>query len=249
MQSRASSGYLSLFNQGAKEFMKSNLTGTDVMLSGEFIVLSDGEDFVPNMTTVTIPSYKRTFRLPRSRQIVTVQIPEETITVPEFEVINSQFGFILEQTEENSYTATVKLLTDNDVSQIPQSIDESRVMFMNASTIAQKNVWHKAVARVSNGESAVEVYNDNGTLLENMRKSTPNAGFGELEILMNYRAGQIVVFKNLKVETVNQTPKATSNIPVQEQGIDFLYPYIRISLLLAGSVLAIVYLKGRKRNN
>ena len=246
VQSRASSGHLSLFKQGAKEFMKSNLTGTDVVLSGEFIVLSDGKDLIPDMTTVMIPSYKKTFRLPRSRQIVTVQIPEETIIVPEFEVINSQFGFILEQTEENNYTATVKLLTDTDVSQIPQSLDDNRVMFMNASTIAQKNAWHKAVARVSNGEVAVEVYNDNGTRLENLTKSTPNSGFGELEILMNYRAGQVVVFKNLKVEAVSQTHKPTSNIPVQEEGIDFLYPYIRIALLLAGSVLAIVYLKGRK---
>jgi hypothetical protein len=223
------------------------LTGTDVVLSGEFIVLSDGEDFVPNMTTVTIPSYKKTFRLPRSRQIVTVQIPEETIIVPEFEVINSQFGFVLEQTDESSYTATVKLLTDTDVSQIPQNLDDSRVVFMNASTIAQKNAWHKAVARVSNGEAAVEVYNDNGTMLENITKSTADSGVGELEILMNYRAGQFVVFKNLKVETVSQTPKATSDIPVEEEGIDFLYPYIRIALLLAGSVLAVVYLKGRKK--
>ncbi len=129
-----------------------------------------------------------------------------------------------------------------------KALDESRVMFMNASTIALKNAWHKAVARVSSSEAAVEIYNDNGKLLENMTKSTPNSGFGELEILMNYRAGQIVVFKNLKVETVSQTPKATSNVPVQEESIDFLYPYIRIALLLAGSVLAVVYLKGRKKN-
>ena len=246
VQSRASSGYLSLLNQGAKEFLKSNLTGTDVVLSGEFIVLSDGEDVVPNMTTVTIPSYRKTFRLPRSRQYITVQIPEERITVPEFEIINSQFGFILEQTEANNYTATVKLLTDTDVSQIPQNVDESRAMFINASTIAQKNSWHKAVARVSNGEAAIEVYNENGTRLKNMTKNAPNRGFGELEILMNYRAGQVVVFKNLKVEVVNQTPKPTLNIPVQEEGIAFLYPYIRIALLLAGSVLAVVYMKGRK---
>ena len=245
VQSRASSGYLSLFNQGAKEFLKSNLTATDVVLSGEFIVLSDGEDVTPNMTTVTIPSYKMTFRLPRSRQIVTIQIPEETRTVPEFEIINSQFGFILEQTEANNYTATVKLLTDTDVSQIPQNVDESRAMFINASTIAQKNAWHKAVARVSNGEAAIEVYNENGTRLKNMTKNTPNRGFGELKILMNYRAGQVVVFKNLKVEAVSQTPKPTLNIPVQE-GTAFLYPYLQIALLLAGSVLAVVYMKGRK---
>jgi len=168
---------------------------------------------------------------------------------PEFEVLHSQFGFILKQTEENNYTASVKVLTDSDVSQMPQSLGQSEAMFMNASTFAPNNEWHKAVARVSEGEVAVEVYNNTGTLLKNMTKSTANTGFGELGITMTYAAGQVVAFKNLKVEAVSQTPKPTRSEPVQESGIDFLYPYIRMALLLAGTGVAVVFLKGRKGNS
>lgn len=247
--SRASSGYLSLFNQGTKEFLKSNLTGTDVMLSGEFIVLSYGEEILPNMTTITIPAYQKTFRLPRSRQTVTIQIPEETITIPEFEVLHNQFGFILEHTEESNYTASVKILTDGDAAQISQSLDEGNTMFMNASDVAPKNAWYKAVARVSGDEVAVEVYNNTGTLLENKTKNTTSSGFGELGITMTYTAGQVVAFKNLKVEAGSQTLKPASNNLGQESGIEFLYPYVRIALLLAGTVAAVACLKGRKENN
>ena len=248
LRSQSSSEYLSLFNQGAKEFLKSNMTGTDVVLSGEFIVLSDGEEVMPNMTTITIPAYLRRYRMPGSRQTVTVKIPEQNITIPEFEIVNSQFGFILEKTEENNYTASVKLLTDAEASHIPNSLSETNGMFMNASNIALKNEWHKAVARVSSSEAAMEVFDDSGTRLENMTKSTTSTGVGELGIIMTYTAGQVVAFKNLKVESVSQTPTPINNIPVQEESISFLYPYIRIALLLAGSVLAIVYLRGREEN-
>src|SRR3990170_3015202 len=114
-----------------------------------------------SQTTMTIPAYKRTVGFPRSRQTITVQVPEQTITIPGIEQQRSQFGFILERTAEDNYTASVKLLTDNDVSQITQSVDQSEAMFMNASTVATRNAWHKAIAKVSGDEVTVEVYNDN----------------------------------------------------------------------------------------
>jgi hypothetical protein len=249
-QSRAySPGYLALFNQGAKEFLKSSLIGKDVVLSGEFIVLSNGQDEPPSQTTMTIPPYKRAIRLPGSRQTIIVQVPEETITIPGIEQLRSQFGFIIERTGGDNYTASVKLLTDNDVSQITQSVDQSEAMFMNASTVATRNAWHKAIAKVSGDEVTVEVYNDNGTRLENMASSTAKTGLGELGILMTYGASQVLAFKNLKVETVDKNPIPISDNQAQQSGIDFLYPYIRMSLLLAGTALAVVYLKGRKKNN
>jgi hypothetical protein len=244
-----SPGYLALLNQGAKEFLKSSLIGKDVVLSGEFIVLSNGQDEPPNETTMTIPAYKRAIRMPGSRQTIIVQVPEETITIPGIEQLRSQFGFILERTGGDNYTASVKLLTDNDVSQITQSVAQSEAMFMNASTVATRNAWHKAIAKVSGDEVTVEVYNDNGTRLENMASSTAKTGLGELGILMTYGASQVLAFKNLKVETVDKNPIPISDNLAQQSGIEFLYPYIRMSLLLAGTALAVVYLKGRKKNN
>jgi hypothetical protein len=188
-------------------------------------------------------------RFPRSRQTITVQVPEQTITIPGIEQLRRQFGFILERTAEDNYTASVKLLTDSDVSQITQSVDQSEAMFMNASTVAPRNAWHKAIAKVSGDEVTVEVYNDNGTRLENMASSTAKTGLCELGIFMTYGASQVLAFKNLKVETVDKNPIPISDNLAQQSGIEFLYPYIRMSLLLAGTALAVVYLKGRKKNN
>jgi hypothetical protein len=247
-----SPAYVALLNQGAKEFLNSNLTGTDVVLSGEFMILSDGHEVIPTETTITIPAHQNTYRLPgtgRNRQTIVIQVPERTVTIPGIEQLNGQFGFMLERNGEYNYTATVKLLTNDDVSQITQSLDDSKAMYMNSSSVATKNAWHKAIAKVSGDEVAVEVYDENGTRLDDMAKSTTSTGFSELGILMTYPVGQVLAFKNLKVEALSQNPKPITENQAQGNGIEILFPYIRISLLLAGTAMAIVCLKERKEIN
>lgn len=239
-----SPGYLALLNQGAKEFLKSNLSGTEVVLSGDFMVLSDGHEVPLNETIITIPAHQKTVRLPRSRQTVTVQVPEETMTIPGAELLNSQFGFILERNAEDNYTASVKLLTNDDVSQITQG----NALFVNASDVATKNAWHKAVTRVSDDTVTVDVYDENGTRLDGKTTNTASNGLGELAIVMTYPVGQVLAFKNLKVEAVSQNPTPIASGQTQGNGFEFLFPYVRILLLLAGTALAIVCLKERKRD-
>jgi hypothetical protein len=244
-----SAGFASLFNQGVKEFLKRNLTGTDVVLSGDFIVLSDGREVMPNETTFTIPAHQVSYRLPRSRLSVMVQVPEQTVTIPGVEQLSSQFGFILAPNGGDNYTASVKLLSDDQMSQISDSSGGSMAMFLNASEVATKNVWHKAVTKVSGDEVAFEVYDENGTRLDSMAKTIGDQGSGELGILVTYPTGQVLAFKNLKVEALGQSPAPqTSEGQVQGNGFEFLFPCVRISLLLAGAALAIVCLKGRKES-
>jgi hypothetical protein len=66
---------------------------------------------------------------------------------------------------------------------------------------------------------------------------------------MGYAPGQVLAFKNLKIGTLEQNPVPVAEDQVKGNGIDFLYPYIRMLLLLAGAALAVVVLKGRKKNN
>ena len=241
---------LSLFTQGAKEFFKSNLTGTDAALSGEFMVLSDGRELALNETTVTIPAHKSTYRLPRSRRTVVIEVPEETVPIPGIEQLFGQFGFMLERKDEDNYTASVRVLTSDDVSQITQSVDERTALVINASEIARKNVWHKALAKVSDDEIAVEVFDNNGTSLDRVASRTIGTNLGELGVVMTYFVGQVLAFKNLKVEALNQAPlPPINNDPAQGSGIEFLVPYVRASLLLAGSAMAVICLRDRKKSN
>ncbi len=241
-----SPAYFAQLAQSGKEFLKGSLLGPNIALSGDFMILSDGHEVTPKETTITVPAHKITYRLPRSRQMITIDVPESTITVPGVEQLNGQFGFILKTDGENNYTASVKVLADSDVSQITQSLDESNSLFMNASEVAAKNTWRKAIAKVSGGDVAVEIYDENGTRLNRMANTVTNSGYSELGILMTYPVGQVLAFKNLKVETLGQSPVPIFQKSAEGAGIDFLFPYVRGSLLLAGTALAILCVVGRK---
>lgn len=234
--------YVALLNRSPKEFLNSNLTGTNVVLSGDFMVLSDGHELTPNDTTITLPAHRETYRLPRSSRTVTVMVPEQVITIPGAELLRSQFGFILQQNEAGNYTASVQVLNDDELSQIAQNIGSSNAVIINASNVVTKNAWHQAVARVVGDKATVEVYNASGMLLDNSSQSWSGQSSGEFGVLMTYQTGQIIAFKDLKVEAVTQAPPATTQDAAEGNGFELLYPYVSPLLLLAGVVLAIVCL-------
>ena len=245
-QSRAySPSFLALLNQGSKEFLKANLTGRDVVLSGEFMVLSDGSELLYNDTTLTIPSYQRVYRLPRSRQSVLVQVPEETISLHGIEQWNCQFGFVIERVADDNYTASVRLIANDAASEITQADDST--LFINASEVAGKNAWNKAIAKMSSETRTVEVYSKDGSRLGNKTALVTGEDFEEVAVLMTYIPGQVIAFKNLKVETSSQSAYPIDPEREQESGLDFLIPYVRISLLLAGATMAVVTFKGRRK--
>ena len=239
--------YVALLNQGPKEFLKSNLTGKDIALSGDFGVLSDGNEITLNDTTITIPPHHITYRMPGSRRIITITVPEKERTIPGAELLESHFGFILQQNEKDNYTASVKTLNGDDLYQITLGLDESRAVFINASNIAAKETWYKAVATVSEENMAVEVHDMNGTRLDSISERKSNQDLSRFGVLMTYQTGQIIAFKNLKVEAITHSAPIVAKEVTQENGFKFLYPYARISFLVAGTVFAIVCLRQRRR--
>jgi hypothetical protein len=239
--------FMTLLNKGSKEFLNSNLTGTDIVLSGDFMILSDGHEITPNDTTITIPAHPRTYRLP-SRRIVTIMVPEEVKMIPGTERLNSHFGFILKQNIQDNYTASVKALNGDDLSQITQNLDESRAVFINASDVAAKETWYKAIAKMSGDYIGVEVRDENGTRLDSISQNNSSQDLSEIGILMTYQTGQIIAFKNLNVESIIHNTPTIASEAAQGKGFEFLYPYVRLSLLSAGTVLAIVCFWQRRKS-
>ncbi|MGE5637858.1 MAG: hypothetical protein ACM3WQ_04040, partial [Chloroflexota bacterium] len=176
-----------------------------------------------------------------------IDVPEETITIPGAELLYGQFGFVLGRDEANNYTASVKLLTSEDVLRINESSSQSKSLYVNASEMVTKNTWYKAVAKVSKAEVVVEVADENGQLVEKKVGQSLN----ELGVIMTYPVGQVLAFKNLKVESKSQSQNSMpiSDSQMQVTGYDHLYQYIRIALLLAGAALAIVCLRDRRIKN
>jgi hypothetical protein len=240
-------GYRLLVNQAGKEFLKSNLTGTGVLLSGEIIMLKNNQTTVPKgEQTMTIPASRRVIGIPGSRRTLTILRSEQTITMPSEQTPNNQLGFILRYNGENNYNATVRVLSDYDISKITKQPDGNNTTFINASRSTRENTWYKIAARISEGAVTAELYAENGTLLEKTaRDNAVNAS--ESRILITYDADTVIAFKNLKVETLDQPsqPDDGSQIPANE--LELSAPYIGLAILLAVAIAAIAYVKERKR--
>jgi hypothetical protein len=238
--------YVAQSRKGVGEFFKENLTETDIVFSGDFVVLSDGHEKTPNVTTITIPAHLESYHSPGSRRTIAKLVPEKTMTISDAELLNSQFGFMLHQNGASNYTASVKILNAADLSQITHSLDTKRAVYINASEFVAKNYWHKVIAKVSAAEVAVDLHDENGISLHSKSQSKCDEDLDELGVVMTYPAGQIIAFKNLKVNGLPQDPPTNPQNFAQPSGFEILYPYVRISLLLAGAILAVACLKERR---
>jgi hypothetical protein len=224
--------------QGVKEFLKSNVLGTGVLLSGEFIMLRSGQ-------TTTI---SRSGQRISSWQTVTLTTGVQPLRLPDdFNLtVNNQFGFILRNNGGNNYTASVRGLDDYDISQITQ-LGGNGTAFMNASMVIRENTWYNVVARMSENETTAELYDMNGTLLESMATRDDAISISEFGILLANNTDKAIVFKNLKVETLNQPiqPIEGNKNAVDER--ELLALYINLTILLAAAFAAVVYVKKRKK--
>jgi hypothetical protein len=238
-------GFGNLINQEGKEFLTSNVSGTGALLSGEFIILNNNLTATPNVTVVA-PRIERAINFPRGRQPITI-IWEETVRAPEVPP-NGQFGFILQQSGQNNYSASVRILKDQDISQIATQLSEKDSTFLNASEITQENIWYKIVATISQANTNVTLYEENGTPLNNLTPRDLTISTSEVGILMQYNPGAIIAFRNLKVQSLPQTVPALPSVSATQipRNLDSPYLYIGLFAILAVVATAIMYLRRRK---
>jgi hypothetical protein len=232
-------GHSLLVSQSGKEFLKSNLTGTGVLLSGEFIMLRSNQ--------TTVPKGEQTITIPASRQVIRILRSRRTLTIPSEQTPNNQLGFILRYNGKNNYNASVRVLDDYDLFQITKQPDGNNTAFMNASKSTRENTWYKVAARISEGVVTAELYAENGTLLENMAARGDSVNASESRILIIYDTDTVIAFKNLKVKTLDEPTQADggSQIPVNE--LELSAPYIGVAILLAVAIAGIAHTKERKR--
>jgi hypothetical protein len=237
-------GYYSSSSKSVKEFLKSDLMGADVSLSGEFMILKSNQTMPSSEQTVTIPDGLKAMLWKRHR--ILIEVPGYKVPVQESVQITNQFGFIL-QNNNGNYSANIRLLSDSDGSQAENSSDTSNSTFMNASRSVQENMWYKVFVQASKGRITAELRDKNGTLLENLAIKEESVSSSECGILISCTPDAFVAFKNLKVENLDQPPaKSIGDIESPERQLELLAPYI-VSLLLLGTIAATVtYLRKKK---
>jgi len=235
--------------QRSKELLQSNLTGTGVLLSGEFIVLcADREETTLEAEqTILIPAYTQIVRLPGSRRYTVIRVPEQVITVQREPPPNTWFGFILQNHGDSNYTASVRVLRGDDETRLTTQLGGNNNTFINASISTRDNAWYKVAAKISEDETTAELYDANGTLLQNLTADSV-LGVNESGVLMGYDPDAVVVFKNLKAVTLDQSaPPIDADQSLAADELGLLAPCICLTLLLAVAVATITFIKERKR--
>ena len=196
-------GFGDFINQGVKEFLKSNVTGTGALLSGEFIVL-DSNETEKRKEPIIMP-VERFISLPRSRWPVKIIIQEEILPPA---IPNGQFGFMLQQNDDSNYSASVRILQNQDVSKITTQLDENDTAFMNASQITKENTWYKVTATISENSTHATLYEENGTPLDHITPRNETETASQISVLLTFNPGAVIVFRNLKVEALDKAEPA-----------------------------------------
>lgn len=226
-------------------FLKSRLTGGNISLSGEFLILNTGQNSTDGGQTITLPETKQTIIRYRRRSFV-ITIPERIIKLKELE--NNQFGFILENYDGN-YSASVKLLDGADVSNIENRLDGSNATFMNVSKSIVRNVWYKAVAKIAGDEITTELRSENDTLLETSVVKSNTIELSKFGILISCDPTTFIAFKNLKVENLDQQPdNLVSSLHLPENELKLSAPYFVTVVLLVVAGFAIYFLRKNKKS-
>jgi hypothetical protein len=230
--------------QGVEDFLDIQLSGTGILLTGEFIILRSGQ-------IITIPRIGET---KESMEKIVIPKGFQPLRLPDDieQTTNNQFGFILRNSGGNNYSLNVRALNDYDMAQINQP-GGNRTAFMNASTNIKENTWYKVAARISEDEITANLHDVDGTLLESMTITHDEIDISELVILITNNTDRAVAFKDLKVETLNnptQPPEDSEDPEGDEKaadGSELLAPYVNLAILLVATFAAVVYVKKRRQ--
>jgi hypothetical protein len=226
--------------QGVENFLDVQLSGTGVLLTGDFIVLRSGQ-------IITIP---RPGETKESLEKIVIPKGSQPLRLPDDieQTTNNQFGFILQNSGGNNYTLNVKALNDYGMAQISQP-NGNRTAFMNASTNIKEDTWYKVSARISEDGVTANLHDENGTIVESMTIANDGIDIDELVILIANNTNRAVVFKDLKVETLNNTvqpPEDTESEKEAADGSELLTPYVNLAILLVATFAAVVYVAKRR---
>ena len=224
--------------QGVQNFLDVNMSGTGILLTGEFIVVKSGE-------LITIPRQGET-----TESIKDIEIPQglQPLRLPDDieETTNNQFGVILRNSGNNNYTLNVKGLNEYEASSINTSSSETA--FLNTSSCIKEDTWYKVEAKISENEVTAELHDANGTLIESIATMPDAVNVNELVILLTNNTDRAVAFKNLNIENLNSTAQPPEKTEKATNITEVLAPYAPVTILIAAVFAAVVYLKKRKNH-
>jgi hypothetical protein len=235
-------GYIARYElqvrQGVEDFLDIQMSGTGILLTSEFSIMKSGQITVIPMEGETSEVLEQIV-IPRGYQPLRLPYDIEETT-------NNQFGFILENSGNNSYSLNVKGLDTYEADKINSS-NENGTAFVNATSYIKEDTWYKLVAKISEDEVTAEVQDTNGTVIERMTTTNNAINVSKLVILLTNNTDHAVAFKNLNVETINQQVQPVEEEEKATNWVELIAPYVTFIGLIATIVAIAVAAKKRKQ--
>ena len=220
--------------QGIENFLDIKLSGTGILLTGEFIILKSGQTITIPITGKTKESTEK-IQIPKGYQPLRLPANIEHTT-------NNQFGLILRKSGENNYTLNVRGLDFYDVAKIDQ-LSGNGTTFMNTTAALSENQWYKVLAKMSEDEIIAEIYDTNGTLIESIETTENLLNVSELVVLLTNNTDRAIAFKDLNVETLNQTAQPYKNPEKATNDIELLSYLVTLAILVSALLATTAYVK------
>jgi len=188
----------------------------------------------------------------------TIQMPDETVTVPvnvptnlqplmlpsNFnQTINNQFSFIL-QNNAGNYSLNVNALNDYEMSNVTQG--KGCIAFLNATEDINQNTWYNFSASVSDYGVTANIYNTNGTLIESLQNPN-NSNSNETMMLITNNVNNAVVFKDLTIQALNNPIQPLKSNEKTIDEIGKVFPFVSLSILLVATLSVTLVYVGKKR--
>jgi hypothetical protein len=236
----AASLYALSAGQRSKEILQRDFTGSGVLLSSEFIVLRNVEE------ATTVENETNTAR--GNTRYAAVRVSEQDVLLLDEPPPRDWFGFVLQSNGENNCTARVSALNGSDATKLTQRLTEDNTAFMNASISVKENMWYTVKAKIICDAKFSELYDADGTLLQNVTGASSVLNVSASGVLVGYDPDAVVVFRNLNAESLEQSaPTVDNNQAPAENEYEKLTPCIWLTVLIVVTVAAATCIKERKR--
>ena len=247
---------------GVREFLDIQLSGTGVLLTGEFIMLRDKQNVSSIQTEeITIPEKEivirlrgqtRIIKIPEKKYLKIVNIPEgmQQSQLPDNfdQIVNNKFGLIIGNSLGQNYSVSVKGMNANDFTP-KNKLNGTNTVFMNVSSSIKENMWYKVEAIMTEKEITASLRNVEGALLESIQIPYKNANTSSLVVLIADNTERSVAFKNLKVSPLGEAEQPTTQrVEGTGNGKEFLLLTVVVVLVTATSA-TLNYRKRKKQNS
>ena len=205
---------------GVRDFFDIQLSGTGIVLTGEFIIMRDKHNFSSiQMQERTIPGTIRGSEISNGLWAI-IQVPERTVIVRELvnvpegmlprrlpddfdQKMNNNFGLVMRSSTGDNYSVCIKGMNAYDIAQINHP-DGNGAVLMNASGFIRDNIWYKVKAVMTENETTIALYYVNGTLLEKTQILLDDVNASDLIVLIADNTEKTVAFKKLTVSTLDE---------------------------------------------